>query len=133
MLSGHPPLHISLIEPSSVTGTSQGLGKSILTYVLEQNERVVATLRTPSALADLQEKYSPEQLLVLRVDVAKPSDISDAFKKTEEHFHRLDVVVNNAAYGLTGEIEATPDDAARLQMEVLFWGAATVTKEVSNR
>ncbi|TFY64000.1 hypothetical protein EVG20_g6099 [Dentipellis fragilis] len=114
-----------------ITGTSSGMGNAILRAVLSANERVVATLRTPSALADLQSEYPPEQLLVLPLDVTETEQVTAAFKKTEEHFHRLDVVVNNAGYILSGEIEATPYEEGRKIVDALFWGAVYVTKEAA--
>ena len=64
------------------------------------------------------------------MDVTKPEQIKDAFAKTKEHFGRLDVVVNNAGYAVSAEIEATPDEVARDQFETLFWGPVNVSKEV---
>ncbi|TFY76994.1 hypothetical protein EWM64_g7019 [Hericium alpestre] len=105
-----------------ITGASSGLGKSLLEALLAEGSRAVATVRKPDALSDLQAKYKPEQLLVVTLDVMNPSQIEEAFRRTKEHFQRLDVVVNNAGYGLMGEIEMTPEDLARQQIEVLFWG-----------
>jgi len=50
-------------------------------------------------------------------------------KKTKAHFGRLDVVVNNAGYGLNADVEAASDEQARQSIEVLFWGAVNVTKK----
>ncbi|TFY77130.1 hypothetical protein EWM64_g6880 [Hericium alpestre] len=105
-----------------ITGACSGLGKSLLEAVLAEGSRAVATVRKPGALSDLQAKYKPMQLFVMTLDVTNPSQIEEAFRRTKEHFQRLDVVVNNAGYGLMGEIEATPEDLARQQIEVLFWG-----------
>ena len=66
----------------------------------------------------------------MALDVTKPEQIKDAFAKTKEHFGRLDVVVNNAGYAVSAEIEATPDDVARDQFETLFWGPVNVSKDV---
>ncbi|KAF8581476.1 NAD(P)-binding protein [Ramaria rubella] len=114
-----------------ITGSSQGLGRTILDAILAAGERAVATLRTPSALADLQAKYPSSQLLIQPLDVVSPTQIKEAFETTKKHFNRLDVVVNNAGYGLFGEIEATPDEEARAQIEVLFWGPVNITREVN--
>ncbi|KIJ36895.1 hypothetical protein M422DRAFT_211950 [Sphaerobolus stellatus SS14] len=112
-----------------VTGSSQGLGKAIVEVVLSHGDRVVATMRNPASLSSLQSKYPSEQLLLQRLDVGSPEEIEAAFEATKKHFNRLDVVVNNAGYGLYGEIEATPDHEARAIFEVLFWGPVNITKQ----
>lgn len=114
----------------TVTGSSQGLGRALLDAVLASGQRAVATLRKPDVLAEYQEKYSPTQLLISRLDVADGARIVEVFKEVKEHFGRVDVVVNNAGYGLEGEIETTPDGDARKIFEVLFWGVVNISKQV---
>ena len=106
------------------------MGKCLAEAVLASGERLVATLRTPAAFSSIAEKYPPEQLLVLRLDVSVQTEIDSAFEKTKAHFGRLDVVVNNAGYGLNADVEAASDEQARQVVEVLFWGAVNVTKKV---
>jgi len=113
-----------------VTGTSSGLGKCFVEAVLASGERVVATLRKPDVLAYLKDKYTPKQLLVQQLDVVSDEQIEAAFAATKEHFGRLDVVVNNAGYGLFGEAEGLPLNEAREQVEVLFWGPAKISLKV---
>ena len=115
---------------SVVTGTSSGLGKSFVEAVLASGERVVATLRKPEVLAYLKDKYTPEQLLIQQLDVVNDEQIEAAFAATKEHFGRLDVVVNNAGYGLFDEAEGLPLGEAREQVEVLFWGPVKVSLKV---
>ncbi|KAJ7112917.1 hypothetical protein C8R44DRAFT_930412 [Mycena epipterygia] len=112
-----------------VTGTSSGLGLALVKAILAAGERVVATLRTPSMLKDLEAEYPRTQLLVKRLDVTNVAEVSAVFDATRTHFGRLDVVVNNAGYGILAEIEATPDEAARHNFDVQFWGPVNVTKE----
>lgn len=83
-----------------MTGSSTGIGRDLTEYLLENGERVVATLRKPEVLADLIAKYSKDRLLVLKVDVTKPEDITAAFEKTKEVFGQLDVCYNNAGLHL---------------------------------
>lgn len=93
----------------------------------------MATSRSLSSLHSLRSEsaYSPSQLLILPLDVTSVNQIEDVFTKTREKFGRLDVVINNAGYGVNGEMESTPDDVARQQMEVCFWGAVNVMREAS--
>ena len=67
---------------------------------------------------------------MLPLDVTDEAQIASAFEATREHFGRLDVVVNNAGYGIQSEIEGTPDSEARRMMETLFWGPVHVTQLV---
>ncbi|KAJ7174416.1 hypothetical protein C8R46DRAFT_1251904 [Mycena filopes] len=112
-----------------VTGTSSGLGLALTKAILAAGERVVATLRAPEQLKDLESKYPREQLLVRRLDVTQVAEISAVFDAVRTHFGRLDVVVNSAGYGILAEIEATPDADARQNFEVQFWGPVNVTRE----
>ncbi|KAH9921916.1 hypothetical protein B0H21DRAFT_886495 [Amylocystis lapponica] len=69
------------------------------------------------------------RLLVLALDGTNDIQIASVFEEIHSHFGRLDIVVNNAGYGTQGEMEAIPEEAARNQMEVLFWGPVHITKE----
>jgi NAD(P)-dependent dehydrogenase (short-subunit alcohol dehydrogenase family) len=122
-----PILHVSL---TVVTGSSQGIGRALLDAVLAANERVVATLRNPSKLASYIEKYPSSQLLIFPLDVTSIEQIDAAFAKVKEHFGRLDVLVNNAGYGLVGEVEIISEDEARLCFETCFWGTFHICQRV---
>ena len=73
-------------------------------------------------------KY-PARLLVLRLDVTKPAEVTSAFAAGRDKFGRIDVVVNNAGFGVVAEVEATTDNSARSVFEVNFWGASHVSRE----
>ena len=114
---------------TTVTGTSSGFGLEMARVALANGERVVATLRKPEVLASFAAQYTPEQLLVLRLDVSKPDEIKSAFAQAKAAFGRVDVVFSNAGYAVAGEAEGVPDEAARAAFEVNFWGAAHVSQE----
>lgn len=97
--------------------------------VLANGDITVATLRKPAILDQLAAKFSKEKLLVLKLDVTKPQEIKDAFKAAEEAFGRVDVVFNNAAYGVLGEVEGTSEEVARALYDTNFWGATNVMRE----
>jgi len=80
-------------------------------------------------LATLSKQYPSSKLLVLALDVTDHTQVAAAFEATRIHFGQLDVVVNNAAHFLHAEIEATEDEAARKQMEVLFWGPVDISRQ----
>ncbi|KAJ3521258.1 hypothetical protein NM688_g9038 [Phlebia brevispora] len=112
-----------------ITGTSSGLGKALTESVLAAGEVVVAAVRNPASLAELQSRYPDPKLVVCQVDVADVDQINKAFETIKTRFGRLDVVVNNAGYAVSGEIEGIPDDAARRQFDVNFWGPVNVCKQ----
>ena len=98
-------------------------------FALEKGDQVVATLRTPSALAELQARYPPSQLHVVALDVTDNAQIAQAFAEAKRVFGRLDVVFNNAGWGIIGEVESVTEDQARRLFDVNFWGTVNVTKE----
>jgi len=98
-------------------------------HLIEAGSKVVATLREPSAIADLSARYSPDKFLVIKTDVTKPDDVTAAFAKAKEEFGRIDVVFNNAGVTTMGEVEALDEAAARQIFDVNFWGAARVSRE----
>lgn len=112
-----------------VTGSSSGFGLSMVKQALGRGDKVVATLRTTSALDDLASQYNEDQLLIVQLDVVHPSAIQSAFAKAKEAFGRVDIVFNNAGVGLVGEVESTPEQLARNMFDVNFWGAVNVNKE----
>lgn len=117
-----------LRSPNSVTGCSSGFGLCITDYALQKGDKVVATLRKPEVLSELAAKY-PESLLVLRLDVTKTAEVTAAFTASREKFGRVDMVVNNAGFGVVAEVEGTADNTARGVFEVNFWGASHVSRE----
>lgn len=82
-------------------------------------------------MASLQATYPPEQLLLVKLDVTDKKQVGEAFAATKERFGRLDIVVNNAGYGLFGEVEGLPEAEARKQFEVMFWAPVDISTRVS--
>ncbi len=112
-----------------VTGTSKGFGRVWAEAALERGDRVVATARDKATLAELVERHG-ENVLALTLDVTDKAAVEAAVKAGHEHFGRLDIVVNNAGYGLFGTIEEQTEELIRAQMETNFFGAMWVTKAV---
>lgn len=81
-------------------------------------------MQTTHAIPDTNEK----NFLAQALDVTDESSIHAAIKKTVDVFGRIDHLVNNAGYGLSGEFEAITDAQARKQMEVNFFGLMNVTR-----
>lgn len=112
-----------------VTGSSSGFGKVLTELALSKGDIVVATLRKPEVLKDLQDRTPAEKLLVLKVDVTKEGDVLNAFTQAKEKFGRIDIVINNAGHGMGSFVETNPEDEARSMFEVNFWGATRVNRE----
>ena len=113
-----------------VTGASTGFGLAMTECVLNNGDIAVATLRTPSDLDALRAEHpSPETLLIIKLDVTKPEEISSAFKEVKDKLGRIDYVFNNAGYAVVGEVEGVRGADARAMFEVNFWGAMNVAKE----
>lgn len=110
-----------------ITGASAGLGRSLLEAVLAAGDRAVAAARQIENLQDLAALY-PSQLLTQYVDVTDPETIKQAISATLEKFGTVDVLVNNAGYGVYGSAEETTMTQVRRQMEVNFFGVVAVTQ-----
>ena len=110
-----------------ITGSSKGFGRIWAEAALERGDKVAATARDASTLAPLTEKYG-DDVLTLALDVQDMEADYAAVKKAHEVFGRLDVVVNNAGYGLFGTVEEVSAEQARDQVETNVFGALWVTK-----
>ncbi|MGW0629988.1 SDR family NAD(P)-dependent oxidoreductase [Streptomyces sp. NPDC002758] len=113
-----------------ITGTSRGLGRSFAESALERGDKVAASARNMAALDDLVTKYGDEAVLPLALDVTDKSAVAAAVAAAHEKFGRLDVVVNNAGYGLFGMVEEITEQQLRDQMETNLFGAFWVTQAV---
>lgn len=95
-----------------ITGTSRGFGRAWTQAALERDDRVAATTRNLDSLNDLVERFG-DQILPLQLDVTDRAADFAAVKAAHEHFGQLDVIVNNAGYGLFGAIEEVSEAEAR--------------------
>ena len=112
-----------------VTGSSRGLGRAIVEALLDREHNVIATLRHPADLDDLAADH-PNSLLCLEHDVRNEARASEVVQTGTARFGQIDVLVNNAGYGLVGSVEELSDEQIRCQMETNFLGAVWTTKAV---
>ena len=110
-----------------ITGTSKGFGRIWAEAALQRGDKVVATARNPDTLAELTDTH-PDAVLTLPLDVTDKAAVDAAIAAGHDRFGRLDVVVNNAGYGLFGAIEEVSEKQARAQIETNLFGALWVTQ-----
>jgi NAD(P)-dependent dehydrogenase (short-subunit alcohol dehydrogenase family) len=110
-----------------ITGASSGIGQAAAYLFVERGWRVAATMRNPSDGAALAEH---QRVTVLPLDVTDPASVEAAIAATLEHLGRIDVVVNNAGYGLFGPFETATDEQIRRQFATNVDGVFAVTRAV---
>lgn len=112
-----------------ITGASRGFGKLWAEAFLKRGDKVAATARNLESLKDLKEQFG-DAILAIKLDVNNRADCFAAVKKAQEHFGKIDVLINNAGYGLFGTIEETSEKEARDQIETNVFGLLWLTQAV---
>jgi len=112
-----------------ITGSSRGLGRSLTEAVPANGDKVAATARNPEQLKDFVEKY-PDQIYPLKLDVTSKEQVVTAVENTIRHFGRIDVLVNNAGFGIIGAAEAYTDEQVRSQLETNLYAPIEITRVV---
>lgn len=112
-----------------ITGASRGFGRLWAEAFLKRGDKVAATARDTGHLNDLVEKFG-DAILPIKLDVNSREDSFRAVKYAHDHFGKIDVLINNAGYGLFGAIEETTEQEARAQIETNFFGVLWVTQAV---
>lgn len=110
-----------------ITGASTGFGRFLAEEVLKGGGKVVATARNRDKIADLEEKY-PERVRAFALDVTDPAQILSIVAQTLTTFGPVDVLVNNAGYGLAGGIEEATEEEFMPVFETNVFGLIRVTR-----
>jgi NAD(P)-dependent dehydrogenase (short-subunit alcohol dehydrogenase family) len=110
-----------------ITGTSRGFGRNFAESALARGDKVAATARDIGSLDDLAGEYG-SAILPLALDVTDRSAVDEAVRAAHDRFGRLDVVVNNAGYGLFGMVEEITEEQLREQLETNLFGVLSVTQ-----
>ncbi|MFD8722919.1 SDR family NAD(P)-dependent oxidoreductase [Streptomyces sp. NPDC059629] len=105
------------------TGTSRGLGRAFAETALERGDKVAATARNIGSLEELVTKYGEDAVLPPAPDVTDKAAADTAVAAAHDRFGRLDVVVNNAGYGLFGMTEEITEQHLRDPMQTNLFGA----------
>lgn len=112
-----------------ITGASRGFGKEFAKSALGRGDRVAATARDFADLDDLVAEFG-DAVLPLPLDVTDRAGAFDAVAKAKDELGRIDIVVNNAGYGLFGTVEEITEQQLRDQLEVNLFGVFHVTQAV---
>lgn len=112
-----------------ITGSSTGFGRSLAEAVLHHGDRVIATARKPEQLNDLVTQY-PDTVKALRLDVTQPQNVREVVEAAIATFGRIDVLVNNAGYGLIGALEEVSDEQIQRNFDTNLFGAIHMMRAV---
>lgn len=112
-----------------ITGVSSGLGRALAEHAALEGNTVIGTLRQERQIPPFDNLVKGKTYGV-KTDVTHPDEIRDTVHSALERFGRIDVLVNNAGYGLLGAIEEVDIAEAREQLETNFFGMFLVIKAV---
>lgn len=112
-----------------ITGTSSGLGRLLTEKLLARGDTVVATLRKSGSLDDLKAQYGG-RLLVAQLDVTDTEQLREVINAAFRELGRIDVIVNNAGYGLFGAAEEVSDTQIKRQIDTNLIGSIQLIRAV---
>src|ERR1700750_2364056 len=110
-----------------ITGASTGFGRLLAEEVLKAGGKVIATARNRDKVADLEAKY-PRMAMALTLDVTDAGEVDSAVTQAFARFGRVDVLANNAGYGVAGAIEEVSDAEFMPMFETNVFGLLRVTR-----
>lgn len=112
-----------------ITGASKGLGLALVKKLLQSGHKVAATSRN---IAELEKAVGAgkDVFLPLSMNLTDEADVSTGIKAAHDHFGSIDVVVNNAGYGLVGALEELTDAETRENFEINVYGSLNVIRNV---
>jgi NAD(P)-dependent dehydrogenase (short-subunit alcohol dehydrogenase family) len=110
-----------------ITGTSQGFGRELVRAALQRGDSVIATSRHPQAVAAAFSRAA-DRLLALSMDLRDPAQISSVVERAIARFGRIDVLVNNAGYGVTGAVEEASEKEITALYDTNVFGLLRVTR-----
>jgi D-threo-aldose 1-dehydrogenase len=112
-----------------ITGCSSGFGRELARAVVARGYRAAVTARDPKQVSDIVAGHG-DRALALRLDVTDPAQVAEAVRRAEEHFGRIDVLVNNAGIGYFAAVEESEEAEVRRMFEIDFFGLAKKTQAV---
>jgi NAD(P)-dependent dehydrogenase (short-subunit alcohol dehydrogenase family) len=129
MTTSSTPAHISAGKDRTwfITGASTGFGRLLAEEVLKAGGKVIATARKLDKIADLEQQY-PQTAKALVLDVTDAGQVDSAVTQAFAQFGRVDVLVNNAGYGVAGAIEEVSGAEFMPMFETNVFGLIRVTR-----
>jgi NADP-dependent 3-hydroxy acid dehydrogenase YdfG len=129
MTNTSTPAHVSAVKDRTwfITGASTGFGRVLAEEVLKAGGKVVATARNLDKVADFETRY-PKRAKALALDVTNPGEVDSAATQALAQFGRVDVLVNNAGYGLAGAVEEVSEAEYMPMFETNVFGLLRVTR-----
>ncbi len=114
-----------------ITGATSGFGKLLTEAFLQNGDYVIATgrnLTERNEVFSFERKNHPDRFMELTLDVTQKSEIAMAAATVANRLGTIDILINNAGYGLFGALEDLTEEEIRYQMEVNFFGTVAVTR-----
>jgi short-subunit dehydrogenase len=129
MTNSSAPVTVSTPRTWFITGASTGFGRLLAEEVLKSGGKVIATARNIDKVIDLEEKY-PGQAKAFALDVTNYPQVISVVAQTTASYGPIDVLVNNAGYGLTGAIEEATEDEFMPMFNTNVFGLIHVTQAI---
>lgn len=113
-----------------ITGASKGIGLALVKKLIENGGKVAATSRKYQTLIDAVGDYDQLQFLPLELDLTSQESINNVFERTVLHFGKIDVLVNNAGYGIGGAVEELTTEEIDASFEINVMAVIKTMKSV---
>ncbi|MFE1839685.1 SDR family oxidoreductase [Streptomyces sviceus] len=110
-----------------ITGVNSGFGRHITEQLLERGDKVAGTIRRPGSVDDLVAKYG-DDFWVTTLDVTDTPAVKEVVDRAFADLGRIDVIVNNAGYGLFGAAEEVTDEQILRILNTNLVGSIQVTR-----
>lgn len=111
-----------------ITGASGGFGRLMTERLLERGDTVIGAVRRPDALDDLSDKYGPDRLQVVRLDLTDADSVRAATDQAFAAHERIDVIVSNAGHGTFGAAEELTDAQIERVISVNLLGSIALIR-----
>src|SRR3712207_726856 len=112
-----------------ITGASRGIGRELTEQLLARGDRVAATLRRPEQLDDLRQRHG-DRLWTRRLDVTDTAEMQRVVNDAFAEHDRIDVVVSNAGYGVSGAAEDLDDEQVEIMIATNLTGSIQLARRV---